>query len=88
MGVKHISGMLLLALGALLFSFSQWQYNQARTPNTCVASFAKSLGGKSTMEFEDSVRKGKLYGTGGMSLGAICFFSGGLVILKSKKKPT
>lgn len=87
MSLKKTSGAILAVFGVLIFVFGCWQYNQACAPNQCVVSFAKSLGGKSSLEYEDSLRRKKLLGSFGMSLGTILFFSGGVVFFKSQKKP-
>ena len=86
MSLKKTSGVVLAVFGVLIFVIGCWRYNQACVPNQCVVNFAKSLGGKSSMEFEDSLRRKKLYGVFGMSLGTILFSSGGVIFLKSHNK--
>lgn len=85
MFTKKISGILLTFLGFVLLTAGIFQYNKSCTPNNCIVSFSKSLGGKASLAFENSIQRAKYYGIAGISVGAIFTLAGGVLILKSKK---
>ncbi|MDA3902641.1 MAG: hypothetical protein PF441_04225 [Desulfuromusa sp.] len=85
MSVKKISGIVLVLLGTVLLSAGIFQYGKSSTPNTCIVSFSKSLGGKASMVFENSIQRGKYYGMAGISVGGVFFLVGGALFIKSKK---
>ncbi len=57
----------------------------SRNPNTCVVSFAKSLGGKASFELGQSVKKDRLFGVAGISVGVVFTLVGGIFLFKSKR---
>jgi len=85
MSVKKIFGIVLVLLGTVLLGAGIFQYSKSRTPNTCIVSFSKSLGGKASMAFENSIQRAKYYGMAGISVGVVCFLAGGALFIKSKK---
>ena len=86
MSVKKVSGTILILLGIGFFIAGMCQYNKAQTPNTCIVSFTKSLGGKASMEFKDSIRRTKYYGIAGISVGVVFTLAGGVLLFKSRRK--
>ncbi|MEA3362175.1 MAG: hypothetical protein U9Q61_02745 [Thermodesulfobacteriota bacterium] len=82
---KKISGVVLLLLGTVLLMVGISQYNKSCTPNSCIVSFSRSLGGKASLAFENSIQRAKYYGIAGISVGAVLILAGGVLILKSKK---
>ncbi|MEA3544094.1 MAG: hypothetical protein U9R69_02615 [Thermodesulfobacteriota bacterium] len=86
MAAKKISGTLLILLGITVLGVGICQYNKSRTPNTCIVSFAKSLGGKASMELENSIQRARGYGIAGISGGVVLALAGGVLLLKSGKK--
>ncbi len=85
MFTKKISGVVLTFLGIILLIAGISQYNKSRAPSTCMVSFSKSLGGKASLAFENSIQRAKYYGIAGISLGAIFTLAGSILILKPKK---
>ena len=86
MSVKSKSGIVLILLGVVFLIAGIGQYNKARTPNTCVVSFTKSLGGKASMEFENSIRQKRYNGMSGISGGVVFVLAGVVLLIKSGKK--
>ena len=86
MFVKKISGTILILLGIVIFTAGMCQYGKSQTPNTCVVSFTKSLGGKASMEFKDSIQRARYYGIAGISVGVVFALAGGVLLFKSRKK--
>lgn len=86
MTAHKIYGTILLLVGVIFLAGGIWQLREVRTPSVCVANFAKALGGKSSMEFEDSLREKKCLAIAGISIGVILTFGGGLLLLKANKR--
>ena len=86
MSAKKITGTILILLGTLIFIAGICQYYKSRTPNTCIVSFSKSLGGKASMEFENSIQRARYYGITGISVGVIFTLAGGVLLFKSGRK--
>ncbi|MCK5915085.1 MAG: hypothetical protein KAG92_03015 [Deltaproteobacteria bacterium] len=86
MTTKKISGIILLLLGIVIFVVGSYQYNKSQTPNACMVSFTKSLGGKASMAFRDSVQCRRSYGISGISIGTIFALAGGILLFKTRKK--
>jgi len=85
MFTKKISGVVLVFLGIILLMVGISQYNKSCTPNTCVVSFSRSLGGKASLAFENSIQRTKYYGLAGISVGVVFTLAGSILILRSKK---
>jgi len=86
MSVKKVSGTILILLGIGFLIVGMCQYSKAQTPNTCIVSFTKSLGGKASMEFKDSIQRARYYGIAGISMGVVFALAGGVLLFKSRKK--
>ena len=86
MTTKKISGIVLLLLGIVIFAVGSYQYNKSQTPNACMVSFTKSLGGKASMDFRDSARRSRSYGIAGISIGTIFALAGCVLLFKTRKK--
>ncbi|MFK5927045.1 MAG: hypothetical protein QM483_10485 [Desulfuromusa sp.] len=74
-----------LLFGLLFLVVGISQIGTAKTPNTCIVSFAKSLGGKASFELDQSVQKCKALGIAGISFGVVFTLAGGALLLKAKK---
>ena len=85
MGVKKVMTTLLLVLGMASMVVGLGQINESRNPNTCIVSFAKSLGGKASFELGQSVQKDRLLGIAGLSVGFLFVLVGGALLLKTKE---
>ncbi len=85
MSTKKISAIVLLLLGTAIFVAGASQYRKSRVPNPCLVSFTKSLGGKASMAFEDSLQRVEDYGIAGIALGSVLVFAGGVLLFKSGK---
>ncbi len=85
MNVKKMFAFMLLFFGIVSLVVGVGQINKGVTPNTCVVSFAKSLGGKASFELDQSTQKAKSRGIVGVSVGVIFSLAGGVLLLKSRK---
>ena len=86
MTAKKISGIVLLLLGIVIFVVGSYQYSKSQTPNTCIVNFTKSLGGKASMDFSDSIQRSRGYGIAGISIGVIFTLAGCVILIKARKK--
>ena len=83
---KKKIGIVLIFLGVVFFAIGLNQYRKSCAPNTCIVSFSKSLGGKASMAFENSIQRVEYYGIAGMSMGVVFVLTGGVFLLKSRIK--
>lgn len=77
--------LVLILLGGLSVASGISQYNKLRTPNTCIVSFSKSLGGKASFELDQSNRRARYYGITVASSGIVFVVLGGVLFFRSKK---
>lgn len=82
---KKKIGIALMFLGAVFFAIGLNQYRKSCAPNACIVSFSKSLGGKASMAFENSIQRAEYYGIAGISVGVVFVLAGGVFFLKSSK---
>ncbi|WP_321368546.1 hypothetical protein [uncultured Desulfuromusa sp.] len=85
MDAWKIIAVLILLAGLALSTVGIRQVNRAKTPNTCIVNFAKSLGGKSSFNLRESLQKDRHAGIIGITLGVV-FVCAGLIILFHPKK--
>lgn len=84
MPIIKITAIVLVILGAVVFTVGISLYRKSCTPNTCIVSFSKSLGGKASMAYEDSLQQAEYCGIAGIFVGGIFIFTGGTFLLKSR----
>ena len=86
MSTKKISGIVMVFLGIALLTAGLFQYRDSLTPNTCIISFSKSLGGKASLAFENSIQRARYYGIAGISVGAVLTLAGSVLLFKQRKR--
>ena len=86
MRTKKISGFILVSLGIVIFVAGSYQYNKSRTPNACMVSFAKSLGGKASLELDNAAQRGRRYGIASISVGILFTLAGSFLLLNTRRR--
>ncbi len=85
MPTKKIAGIVLVFLGAVVFTVGIFLYRKSCNPNSCIVSFSKSLGGKASMVYENSLQHDEYYGIAGIFVGGVLILAGGVFLFKSRK---
>ncbi len=85
MRVKTVFGLIFLLFGFVSFCVGIGQIIKGATPDTCIVSFSRSLGGKASFDHEQSLQQAKYRGTVGASLGVVFCLGGSLLLVRSRK---
>ena len=80
--MKKRTGIVLLVLGIVCFSYGGWELYRARHPRQCVVDFARSLGAGYSMPLESSLRDTAFRGKTGLVLGGSLSFVGSLLLVR------
>ncbi len=85
MTTRKLSAVILLSLGITFLAVGFSAYHKSQQPNGCILNFSKSLGGKASLEFKNSIQQERYYGIATIAVGIIFTLSGGVLLFKMKK---
>lgn len=80
MDARRVVAILVLLAGLVLSNVGIRQVSRAKTPNPCILSFAKSLGGPASFNLKETLQQDKRSGLISLTSGAVLVCAG-LVIL-------
>lgn len=85
MPAKKIFATFLLILGVAAFTSGLQQYRSNQSPNHCVISFAKSLGGRASFALDQQIRYARYFGISKIVGGSFFVVAGVFILLKKDR---